>query len=58
MQTEVQLIRNISNVIFDQRPVSHPVMGSKGHNSTFSEHSHVAYQIKLNHDGSNKVAMG
>ena len=31
-------------------------MGSKGQNSTFSEHSHVAYQIKEKHECSNKVA--
>ena len=31
-------------------------MGSKGQNSTFSEHSHVAYHIKENHECSNIVA--
>ena len=31
-------------------------MGSKGQNSTFSEHGHVAYQIKGNHGYSNMVA--
>ena len=31
-------------------------MGSKGQNSTFSEHGHVAYQIKGNHGSSNMVA--
>ena len=30
--------------------------GSKGQNSTFSEHGHVAYQIKGNHKRSNTVA--
>ena len=29
---------------------------SKGHNSTFSEHGHFAYQIKGNHEFSNMVA--
>ena len=29
---------------------------SKGQNSTFSEHSHVAYQIKWNHECSIMVA--
>ena len=29
-------------------------MGSKVQNSTFSEHGHVAYQIKENHECSNK----
>ena len=52
-------IRNISNVIFDGRPLSVPWdlgMGSKVQNSTFSEHGHVAYQIKENHECSNVVA--
>ena len=31
-------------------------MGSVGQNSTFSEHSHVAYQIKENQECSNMVA--
>ena len=31
--------------------------GSKGQNSTFSEHGHVAYQIKENHEGSILVAI-
>ena len=31
-------------------------MGSKGQNLTFSEHGHVAYQIKRNHQCSNMVA--
>ena len=31
-------------------------MGSIGQNSTFSEHGHVAYQIKGNHECSNMVA--
>ena len=30
--------------------------GSKGQNSTFSEHDHVVYQIKGNHKCSNLVA--
>ena len=29
-------------------PVDPPDLGSKGENSTFSKHSHVAYQIKGN----------
>ena len=29
----------------------------EGSNSTFSEHGHVAYQIKKNHKGSNYVAI-
>ena len=32
------------------------MVGSKGQNSTFSEHGHVAYQIKGNHKCSNMVA--
>ena len=31
-------------------------MGSKAQNSTFSEHRHVAYRIKGNHDFNNMVA--
>ena len=31
-------------------------MESKGQNSTFSEHGHVAYQIKDNHECSNMAA--
>ena len=31
-------------------------LGSKGQNSTFSEHGHVAYQIKWNHECSNMKA--
>ena len=31
-------------------------MGSKDQNSTISEHGHVAYQIKDNHECSNMVA--
>ena len=31
-------------------------MGSVGQNLTFSEHGHVAYQIKMNQECRNKVA--
>ena len=31
-------------------------LGSKGQNSTFSEHGHVAYQIKGNNECSNMVS--
>ena len=44
---------------FADRPLPTPyplTMGSKGQNSTFSEHGHVAYQIKDNHECSNMVA--
>ena len=43
---------------FDPRPVSDPLGGLRGRdqNSTFSEHGHVAYQIKGNHGCSNMVA--
>ena len=47
------------DLIFDWRPVSHPPdpgIGVKRSNSTFSEHSHVAYQIKVNHECSSIVA--
>ena len=30
-------------------------VGSKGHNSTFSEHGQVAYQIKGNHESSSMI---
>ena len=36
-------------------PPSRP-WGSKGLNSTFSEHGHIAYKIKGNHECSNMVA--
>ena len=32
-----------------QTPPPHPPWGSKGQNSTFSEHGHAAYQIISNH---------
>ena len=44
---------------FDWRPPPPSLtlgMGSVGQNSTFSEYSHVAYQIKENHECSNMVA--
>ena len=31
-------------------------LGSKGQNPTFSEHGHIAYKIKGNHECSNMVA--
>ena len=36
---------------FARRPPTHPTlgMGSIGQNSTFSEHGHVAHQVKGNH---------
>ena len=39
-------------MIFDRRSVSHTLGGLRGlgQNSTFSEHGHVAYQIKGNHE--------
>ena len=46
MQTDVQSICNISDVILDQRPGSNPLGGLKGWGrrvKTFSEHGHVAY---------------
>ena len=43
---------------FACRPPPSPTMrmGSVGQNSTFSEHGHVAYQIKENHTCSNMAA--
>ena len=61
MQSELQLIRNIPNVISNQRSVLDPLgglrgVGSKRQNSNVSEHDHVAYQIKGKHECSNMVA--
>ena len=39
---------------FAHRP--HPTLKPKGHNSTFPQHGHVAYQIKWNHECSKMVA--
>ena len=38
-------------------PPSDPGVGSKGQNSTFSQHGHVAYQIKGNHECVKMVAI-
>ena len=47
-------------MVFAQTPLTPPPpvlwMGSVGHNSNFSEHSHVTYQIKENQECTNKVA--
>ena len=59
MQTELQnIIRKISNAISDRRPVPDPLAGLRGwgQNLTFSEHDHVAYQIKGKHECSNMLA--
>ena len=37
------------------RRVSHPRLGSKGQNSFFSEHGHVAYRINGDHECSSMV---
>ena len=39
-----------------QRPTHHPPALCVGQNSTFSEHGHVTYHIKGNHEWSNMVA--
>ena len=49
------------NILNPQIPQSQPSprpygVGSKGQNSTFSEHCHVAYQIIWNHECTNMVA--
>ena len=49
------MVTNILPVDPPPRP-SDLGVGSKGQNSTFSEHGHVAYQIKGNHECSNMVA--
>ena len=61
MQTEVQLIRSISNVIVDCRPASHlppPDLdgGVKRSKYIFSEYGHIANQTKENHECSNMLA--
>ena len=42
---------------FAHRQIPHPCGsgGLKGHNSFFSEHSHLAYRIKWNHECINMV---
>ena len=47
----------VTNIFLADRP--HPLtrgLGSKGQISTFSEHGHVANQIKGNHECSNMAA--
>ena len=47
----------VANIFLADRP--HPLtlgLGSKGQISTFSEHGHVANQMKGNHECSNMVA--
>ena len=41
---------------FARRPLLTRLLRSKGQNSTFPEHGHVAYQIKEKHECSNRVA--
>ena len=59
---KIQLFQNkvikCSNMVANILPVDpYPLgMGSKGQNSTFSEHNHGAYQIKCNHKCSNMIA--
>ena len=54
MQTEIQLISNISNAISDSRPVSHSLGELRGLRQTVKieliEQCHIAYQIKGNHE--------
>ena len=47
----------VANILpADPSPFHVPGLGSKGQNETFSEHGHVAYQIKENHECSNMIA--
>ena len=48
----------VTNILPADRSTSPPtlMMGTAGLKSTFSENGHVAYQIKENHECSNKVA--
>ena len=51
-------MQNHAKIYFACRPPPHVPggVGSIGQNSTFSEHGHVAYQIKENHDCTNMAA--
>ena len=47
----------VANILTaDPLPTPDSGGGVKGKNSTFSEHGHVAYQIKVNHECNNMVA--
>ena len=46
----------VANILPTDPPPPNPGDGSKGQNSTFSEHGHVTYQIKENQECSNMVA--
>ena len=47
----------LANILLaDPLPTPTLGLGSKGQHSTFSEHGHVAYKIKWNHECSNMVA--
>ena len=46
----------VANILPSDPTLSTLGVGSKGRNSTFSEHGHVAYQIKGNHECSNLEA--
>ena len=46
----------VANVLPADPPPLTKGMGPEGKNSTFSEHGHVAYQIKENHEYNNMVA--
>ena len=45
--------RNMVVNILPADPSPFPGVGSKGQNSTFSDHGHVAYQIIWNHESNN-----
>ena len=51
-------MKHIKRDFLSKACVSHPLGGLRvwGQNSTFSEHGHVAYQIKGNHECSSMVA--
>ena len=46
----------VANILHADPPQLTLGVGSKDQNSTFSEHGHVAYQIKENHECNNMVA--
>ena len=54
MQAHILSLHTPQSVGF--RPPTPRLWGSKGQNSTFLEHRHVAYQIKGNHKCNNMVA--
>ena len=55
MESRIQ--QHSSNSFTRRTSPNRTLWGSKGQNSTFSEHGHVAFHIKWNHECSNMVAI-